>query len=129
MVLKRRFGKETQRTENQEREIYRKIPIHKTEFMVLPTLDIDPGTLPGNVDLVDGVLNVLKLKGSLLSNRLMPWNGDLFMAAMLNSVKVLRSRDKPENRLGFVYPWPGYLHAAFAYLSVIANLHMGDKKA
>lgn len=129
MVLKRRFGKEIRRTENQEREIYRKIPIHRTEFMVLPTLDIDPGTLPGNVDVVDGVLNVLKLKGSMLSNRLMPWNGDLFTAAMLNSVKVLRSRDKPENRLGFVDPWPGYLHAAFAYLSGIANLHMGDKKA
>ena len=77
------------------------------------------------------MLNVLGLKGSmpLLVDRVMPWNGDLFTAAMLNSVKVLRSRDRPENRFDFVDPWPGYLHAAFAYLSGITHLHMGDKKA
>ena len=130
MVLKKRFEKETRRSGNhsQGREVYRKIPVHRTELMVLPTLDIDPGTLPGNIDMVDGVLNVLELKSSILNNRIMPWNGDLFTAAMLSSVKVLRSRDKPENRLSFVDPWPGYLHAAFAYLSGISNLHMGDKK-
>ena len=131
MVLKKRFEKETNRTGNQGRAVYKKIPVNRTEFMVLPTLDIDPGTLSGNVDVVDGVLNVLGLKGSmpLLVDRVMPWNGDLFTAAMLNSVKVLRSRDRPENRFDFVDPWPGYLHAAFAYLSGITHLHMGDKKA
>lgn len=132
MVLKKRFEKETNRISgSQGRAVYRKIQLHRTEFMVLPTLDIDPGTLPGNVDVVDGVLNVLGLKEfmPILMDRVTPWNGDLFTAAMLNSVKVLRSRDRPDNRLGFVDPWPGYLHAAFAYLSGIAKLHMGDKKA
>ena len=134
MVLKKVFEKETCRTSgnraSDNRAVYRKIPIHRTDFMVLPTLDVDPGTLTGNVDVVDGVINMLGLKQSMtvLSDRIMPWNGDLFTVAMLNSVKVLRSRDKPENRLGFVDPWPGYLHAAFAFLSGITNLNMGDDK-
>ena len=97
--------------------------------MVLLTLDIDLGTLSGNVDVVDGVLNILGLKLPKLIDRVMPWNDDLFTAAMLNSVKLLRGRDKLENRLDFMDPWPGYLHAAFACLSGIANIHMGDKKA
>lgn len=131
MILRTRYPKETFRIagggENRRAE-YRLMKVRRADMMVGPTLDIDPGTLPGNWEVVEAIGKNFGFKEEDLYNRLMLWNGDLFTSAMQNSLKILKTRDSPECRMRHVDPWPGYLHAGFAQLSVIAALHMGDTK-
>lgn len=131
-VLRSYFATEMKREDGigaKPRTSYRRIPVHRSEFSVLPTLDIDPGTLPGNIEVISEIDSMLGLKGGDLVNRLVTWNGDLFTTAMQNSAKQMRSRDLPEHQLQHVDPWPAYLHAQFAMVSGILTLHMGDSKA
>lgn len=131
MILRTRYPKETFRTTEgggSERASYRLVKVRRADMMVGPTLDIDPGTLPGNWDVVEAIGENFGFKEKDLYDRLMPWNGDLFTSAMQNSLKILKTRDSPECRMRHVDPWPGYLHAGFAQLSAIAALHMGDSK-
>lgn len=138
MILRTRYPKETFRetqrgvVDNQQKENeraqYRLMKVERADMMVGPTLDIDPGTLPGNWDVVEAIGKNFGFKEQDLYNRLMPWNGDLFTSAMENSLKILKTRDIPDCRMRHVDPWPGYLHAGFAQLSEIAALHMGDIK-
>lgn len=131
-VLKECFPNEVQRNRgigSMGKAVYRKIQVHQSSFWVLPTLDIDPGSLSGNIDVMMEIGSMLGLQSSDMVDRMVMWNGDLFTTAMQNSAKQMRSRDLPEHRLQHVEPWPAYLHAQFAMVSGISALHMGDSKA
>ena len=126
-VLQRCFPEVKKNHGSMKKAVYRRIPVHQSSFWVAPTLDIDPGSLSGNIEVLTEIGAMLGLKE--LKDRIIMWNGDLFTTAMQNSAKQMRSRDLPEQRLQHVDPWPGYLHAQFAMVSGISSLHMGDTKA
>ena len=129
MILRTRYPKETFRSGGEiERAEYRLVKSRRADMLVGPTLDIDPGTLSGNWDVIEAIGKNFGFKEKDLYNRLMPWNGNLFTSAMQNSLKILKTRDSPECRMRHVDPWPGYLHTGFAHLSGIAVQHIGDSK-
>lgn len=116
-TLWKRFGEFMQKNSNLKgrRRIFRPV-IHKIEprideLFVGPTLGIDPGTVTGNIEVLEAIGKLLGQKDMV--DKVMPIVGDMTTVIMMRHAKEYRKRDMEHNRFQHVDPWAGFLHTLF----------------
>jgi hypothetical protein len=132
-VLKRWFPEEMKQSEEAagigpitKPQLY-KISSGASDMHTLATLDIDEGTIDGNL----AVLETLATEqlgltlDELADGRLIPVSGDQMTIARIVSGQFLRIRDFPEHRMLWAKPLSGMLHTRMAMIHAIYLSHPG----
>jgi hypothetical protein len=132
-VLKKYFPNEMKQSEKEARiapismpQLY-KITPGASDMYTLATLDIDEGTIDGNIDVLETVATEqlgLTLDG-MADGRLIPTSGDQMTVARIVSGQFLRTRDFPEHRMLWVKTLSGMLHTRMALIHAIYLSHPG----
>lgn len=89
------------------------LPLRKTRIRVGPTLEIDEGTVPGNIQVMEEMVEYMGLDSMNLMDRLIVHVGDMSTVVMQRNAKDYRKRDVEHRRLAHVDPWHGFLHTEF----------------
>jgi hypothetical protein len=132
-VLKRFFPTEMKQSEedagmapNTIPHFYR-ISSGASDMYTLATLDIDEGTIDGNLSVLETLATEqlgLTLE-ELADRRLIPISGDQMTVARIVSGQFLRIRDFPEHRMLWAKTLSGMLHTRMALIHAIDLSHPG----
>ena len=95
------------------RPVLHKIDTRVDELFVGPTLGIDPGTVTGNIEVLEAIGSLLGVDPKTMVDRVMPIVGDMTTVIMMRHAKEYRKRDIEHNRFQHVDPWAGFLHTLF----------------
>ena len=95
------------------RKAIHQLPLRKTRVRVGPTLEIDEGTVPGNIQVMEEMTEFMGLDLKNLVDRLIVHVGDMATVVMQRNAKDYRKRDVVHRRLTHVDPWHGFLHTEF----------------
>lgn len=102
------------------------LPLRKTRIRVGPTMEIDEGTVPGNIQVMEEMVEYMGLDLKTLTDKLIVHVGDMSTVVMQRNAKDYRKRDVEYRRLWHVDPWHGFLHTEFgelwfAYLEILSR--------
>jgi hypothetical protein len=132
-VLKRFFPTEMKQSEEDAGiapimmpHLYR-ISSGASDMYTLATLDIDEGTIDGNLSVLETLATEqlgLTLE-ELADGRLIPISGDQMTVARIVSGQFLRIRDFPEHRMLWAKTLAGMLHTRMALIHAIYLSHPG----
>ena len=103
------------------RKSVHQLPLRKTRIRVGPTLEIDEGTVPGNIQVLEEMVGYMGLDMKNLMDKLIVHVGDMSTVVMQRNAKDYRKRDVEHRRLAHVDPWPGFLHTEFGEFVVLVR--------
>ena len=118
-TLWRLFGEHMQKNVNLpgrrklQRPVIYKIEPRIDELFIGPTLGIDPGTVTGNIEVLEAIGQLLGIDQKDMVDKVMPVVGDMTTVIMMRHAKEYRKRDMEYNRFQHVDPWAGFLHTLF----------------
>ena len=92
------------------------LEVRKTRIRIGPTMEIDEGTVPGNIQVMEEMVEYMGLDLKSLLDKLIVYVGDMATVVMQRNAKDYRKRDVIHHRLAHVDPWPGFLHTEFGKL-------------
>ncbi|RPB23920.1 hypothetical protein L211DRAFT_229873 [Terfezia boudieri ATCC MYA-4762] len=111
------------------RKSLHQLSLRRTRIRVGPTLEIDEGTVPGNIQVMEEMVNQMGLELEDLVDKIMVYVGDMSTVVMQRNAKEYRKRDIPLRRLDHVDPWHGLLHTQFVLSNAVAAVHKGHSSA
>lgn len=99
------------------RKTVHQLELRKTRLRIGPTIEIDEETVPGNIQVMEGMVEeYMGLDLKSLADKLMVHVGDMATVVMQRNAKDSRKRDVIHRRLTHVDTWPGFLHTEFGKL-------------
>ncbi|KAL9937461.1 hypothetical protein V8E36_003870 [Tilletia maclaganii] len=102
----------------------------KTRLLGLPVLNLDEGTVAGNIEVVKTYMEFLGIRNELFcKEKIVPIVADAFTIAHLRSAMARRALDRslePNfDRLQFLQPWSALFHLQYAFIKAFLDAHGG----
>ncbi|KAL9939099.1 hypothetical protein V8E36_001912 [Tilletia maclaganii] len=107
-------------------QVYPLVPA-KTKVLPLPVLDEDEGSIGGMLNVIEAILDELKLGEGWLEAHFLPAVGDAFTANLQRKAMERRADDftrtPVKDQLLFLHPWVAIFHLQMAYLKYVIETH------
>jgi hypothetical protein len=110
--------------------VIQKLPPHQTDIATLCTMDINEGTIKGNLGVLE-IIAVKQLGVSLeeLIDRVIPISGDQLTIVCIKTTPNQWVCDVKEQRFKWAHTLNGFLHIRIALLHIVFTVNIGSVKS